>query len=271
MQEDGSCFPPTASVRLGKLWRSVRITRNFKLTVAYDGTRYQGWQRLGSTDNTLQQRIETVLSRILDAPIEISGSGRTDAGAHAKAQVASFRTETQLPARSILARLRHQLPEDIGALSLEEAEPRFHARLCAKRKTYVYRVWNSELPNVFEQRFQHQLAKSLNVEKMDMAAQSFVGTHDFLAFCANKHFKKPSVRTIERFSVERLGEEVRFTVTADGFLYNMVRILVGTLLEIGQGLRQPEDLPGVFASRRRENAGETAPARGLCLWEVEYE
>lgn len=271
MQGGGSYFPPTVSVRPGKLWRSVRITRNFKLTVAYDGTRYQGWQRLGSSDNTLQQRIETILSRVLDAPIEISGSGRTDAGTHARAQVASFRANTQLSAQTILARLRHQLPEDIGALSLEEVDARFHARLWAKRKTYVYRVWNSELPNVFEQRFQHQLAKPLDVEKMDRAAQFFVGTHDFLAFCANKHFKKSSVRTIEHFSVERLGEEVRFTVTADGFLYNMVRILVGTLLEIGQDLRQPEALPEIFASRRREHAGETAPARGLCLWEVEYE
>ena len=244
--------------------------RTFKMTLAYDGTRYRGWQRLGDSELTIQGRLEGVLSRMLDEPVEVSGSGRTDAGAHAMGQVASFRAETERTTQDMLAYLRHYLPEDIGILNLEEAEPRFHARLCAREKTYCYRVWNSSRPNVFERRYVIQIASPLDLAAMEIAARDIVGTHDFLAFCSNKHLKKSSVRTVSRMEIKRIGDEIRFTITGDGFLYNMVRILVGTLLEIGRHQRPPDAIPAILASRSREMAGETAPAKGLCLMEVCY-
>lgn len=244
---------------------------NFRMVLSYDGTRYQGWQRQGNTKNTIQARLEQALSRILETPVEVHGSGRTDAGAHALGQVASFRAGTAQSPQAILRALRRALPEDIGALSLEEAPPRFHARLSAAGKTYRYRVWNSERPNVLERRYLYALPAPLDVPAMARAAQDLLGTHDFRSFCANSRLKKSSVRTVRALEIERLGEEVRFTVTGDGFLYNMVRILVGTLLEVGLHRRDPESIPAILAARTRAAAGETAPARGLCLMEVYYD
>lgn len=244
--------------------------RNFKMLLAYDGTRYQGWQRQGNTDHTIQGKLESALSRILETPIEIHGSGRTDAGAHAAAQVANFHADTPLHPEKILAELRHYLPEDIGVLELTEVEPRFHARLSAKKKTYQYRIWNSERPNVFERRYLWQLQQPLDIERMREAAKDYLGRHDFIAFCSNKHLKKSSVRTIEKIEITELGEEIRIAVTGDGFLYNMVRIMVGTLVEIGLHQREFACIPTILDSGKRENAGETAPAKGLCLMEVYY-
>lgn len=243
--------------------------RTYKLTVSYDGTRFRGWQRLPNA-NTVQGRIEEALSEIFDKPIEIDGSGRTDAGVHALAQVASFRAPER-DSNSILAQLRHKLPEDIGALSLEFAPDRFHARLSATEKTYTYRIWNSSAPDVFGRRFRVQVPTALDFDAMQKAAALCLGTHDFLAFCSNKHFKKSSVRTLTCFSLVKNGEELCFTLTADGFLYNMVRILVGTVLEVGMGTRTPDTIPALFTRRIRAEAGETAPAKGLCLTEVRYE
>jgi len=170
----------------------------------------------------------------------------------------------------ILAYLRQYLPEDIGVISVEEVDDRFHSRFHAVEKTYRYRIWNSDAPCVFDRKYVWQISEPLDVAAMDEAAQLFLGSHDFLAFCSNKHFKKSSVRTITAFRVERIGPEIQFFVTGDGFLYNMVRILVGTLVSIGRGERTKEEIPGILASRVREHAGETAPARGLCLMEVQY-
>jgi len=244
--------------------------RNFKMVLAYDGSRYRGWQRLGDSDSTIQGKLEAVLSRMADAPVEVIGSGRTDAGAHALGQTANFHCRTDRSCREILAYLRQYLPEDIGVVSLEEVDARFHSRFHATEKTYCYRIWNSEQPCVFERKYVWQMTDPLDVNAMEDAAQVFLGSHDFLAFCSNKHFKKSSIRTIHRFTVQRVGEEIRFTVTGDGFLYNMVRILVGTLLDVGRGERTKEQLPEILAGRVRENAGETVPARGLCLMEVRY-
>ena len=244
--------------------------RNFRLLIAYDGTRYQGWQRQGNTGNTIQAKLEGALSRLLDMPVKVNGSGRTDAGAHARGQVANFYADTKLTSREIQCGLQRYLPEDIGILKVDEADLRFHARLSAKRKTYCYRVWNTESPNVFERRYVYQMPQELDLNSMRCAAGDFLGTHDFFAFCSNKHLKKSSIRTVESVEIAQLGQEVRFTVTGNGFLYNMVRIMVGTLLEVGQHRREPDCIPAILASRVRENAGETAPAKGLCLMEVEY-
>lgn len=245
--------------------------RNFKLLLAYDGTRYQGWQRQGNTAQTIQGKVEAVLSRLLDAPIEISGSGRTDAGAHARGQVANFHADTERSPSEILAALRQYLPADIGVLEVCEVEPRFHARLCARQKTYVYRVWNSDAPNVFERNYVYQISAPLDVEAMRNASNDFLGTHDFQPFCSNKRSKKSTVRTVYDLRIDRREAELRFTITGDGFLYNMVRIMVGTLLEIGRHQLDAGCIPAIFASGSRESAGPTAPAQGLCLMEVFYE
>ena len=244
--------------------------RNFKMLLAYDGTRYQGWQRLSGNDNTIQGKLETVLSRILDQEIQIAGSGRTDAGTHARGQVASFHADTDLTPAAMLRQLRNYLPEDIGVLRLEEAAPRFHARLNASAKTYQYRLWNAEEPCVFDRRYVWAWPQPLDVEKMQAAAQSFLGQHDFLGFCANKHSKKSTIRRIDAFTVEQVGPEIRFTVTGDGFLHHMVRIMVGTLVEIGMGQRTADSIAAVLDSGCRADAGQTVPAKGLCLMEVRY-
>lgn len=244
---------------------------NYCLTLCYDGTRYRGWQRQGNTPDTIQARVEAALSEILEQPVEAQGSGRTDAGVHARMQTVSFRAKTKLPPETILRRLRAALPPDIGAETLTEAQPRFHARLNCTGKTYVYRVWNSDAPNVFDRRWMHTVAEPLDVEAMRRAGEALCGTHDFTSFCANRRMKKSAVRTLRAVTVERIGGEVRLAFTGDGFLYNMARILTGTLLEVGLGRRSAEDMPAVLAARNRDAAGETAPAKGLILWETEYE
>lgn len=246
------------------------MTRNFKLTLCYDGTRYRGWQRQGNTDNTIQARVEGLLSRLLDQPVEVAASGRTDAGVHARRQVCSFKANTDYDKRIMLTDLRKYFPEDIGAVSLEEAAPRFHARLNCKEKTYVYRVWNSEEPNVFERRYMYAFPASLDLDLMRRAGESLLGEHDFSAFCANKHMKKSAVRDLRCIEIERLGGEVRLSWTGSGFLYNMVRILTGTLLEVGSGQRSVESVRAALESLDREQSGFTAPAQGLILWDVQY-
>ena len=245
------------------------MMRNIRLHICYDGTRYKGWQRLSATENTLQGKLEQILSRILSEQIELSGSGRTDAGAHAMGQIANFHCENPMPCEEILSQLRRYLPEDIGIESCQEASPRFHARLNCKEKTYRYRIWNSEKPCVFQRRFVYAMPEPLDVEKMKEAAELFLGTHDFSAFCANKKMKKSTVRTITKVSVNRKGEEIVLSFTGDGFLYNMVRIMVGTLIEVGLHKRQIESIGAMFGAKREE-AGFLAPAQGLCLMEVQY-
>lgn len=243
--------------------------RNLRLDICYDGTRYRGWQRLPGKDDTIQGKLETVLSRILGEPIEISGSGRTDAGVHARGQVANFHCESTMAAPEILENLRRYLPEDIGIYSCRDVSERFHARLNAKEKTYCYRIWNSEMPCVFDRRFVAVMPERLDVDAMEQAARYLMGQHDFAAFCGNAKMKKSTVRYIRDLTVTRQGNEVRITVTGNGFLHNMVRILVGTLVEVGRGEREPDSIPRLFGGKRAE-AGFLAPAQGLCLMEVYY-
>ena len=243
--------------------------RNLRLDICYDGSRYRGWQRLTGVENTIQGKLERTLSRILEEPIEISGSGRTDAGVHAVGQVASFHCRSSLPAEQILQELRRYLPEDIGIYSCVEVPERFHARLHAKTKTYRYRIWNSEMPCVFERRFVAVMPEKMDIDKMRRAAEAFLGEHDFSAFCSNKKMKKSTIRRIDSISIERCGEELQITVMGNGFLYNMVRILVGTLVEVGRGQRNADAIPELFGEIR-EKAGFLVPAQGLCLMEVTY-
>ena len=244
--------------------------RNFKLTLCYDGGRYDGWQRQGNSDDTIQGRLETLLSRLLDQSVEVAGSGRTDAGVHALEQVCSFRAETEEDCGELLRQIRRYLPEDIGAIALEDAPPRFHARLSCREKTYVYRIWNSDEPNVFERKWMLSVPQELDTEAMRRAAAQLPGEHDFSSFCANRHMKKTAVRKLKSIEITRMGNEIRIALTADGFLYHMVRIIVGTLLEVGEGKRAAEDMAAILASRDRMEAGPTAPAQGLTLWSVKY-
>ena len=243
--------------------------RNIRLDICYDGTRYRGWQRLAGTDNTIQAKLEKTLSRILGEDVQISGSGRTDAGTHARLQVANAHIQSRMPCEQILCELRMYLPEDIGIYSCKNVSERFHARLNAKTKTYCYRVWNSESPCVFQRKFVHIDPRKLDIDAMRQAAECFIGEHDFSAFCANKNMKKSTVRHIESFEIAQVGEELMFTVTGNGFLHHMVRILVGTLLEVGRGERTASSVDSLFGGKR-EDAGELVPACGLCLTEVTY-
>ena len=243
--------------------------RNLRLDICYDGTRYRGWQRLPGADNTIQGKLEQTLSRILGEEIEISGSGRTDAGVHALGQVANFHCQSVMPAEEILSQLRRYLPEDIGIYSCKEVSPRFHARLNAKEKTYVYRIFNSDKPCVFQRKYMTLIPESLDVQAMKVAAAHFIGEHDFSAFCGNPRFKKSTVRFIRSFEVSQKAEELSITVTGNGFIHNQVRIMVGTLIEVGMGTRSPESIPALFGGKRAD-AGFLAPAQGLYLQEVAY-
>lgn len=245
---------------------------NYKAVVQYEGTRYRGWQTQGNTENTIQGKLEALLSRMEGEPVEVHGSGRTDAGVHAAGQVISFRCSGGRSAGEIQDYMNRYLPEDISVLSVEEAAPRFHARLNAVRKSYVYRIWNAPTPDVFGRRFQAWEPKALNVEAMRQATALLCGTHDYLAFCSlnPKRFKKSTVRTVERMQIEQHGPRIEIFFTGDGFLYHMVRILTGTLVEVGLGLRRAEDMPSILESRDRTCAGRLMPPEGLTLLEVEY-
>ena len=243
--------------------------RNIRLDICYDGTRYRGWQRLPGKEDTIQAKLEAVLSRILDEPIEISGSGRTDAGVHAQGQVANFHCESKLSCDEILSQLRRYLPEDIGIYSCKDCSPRFHARLNALEKTYRYRIWNSESPCVFDRRYVTVIPEPLDLDAMNQAAALLVGEHDFSAFCGNPKFKKSTVRYIRSVEIRSNGKELQILFTGNGFIHNQVRIMVGTLIEVGRGVRNADRISALFGGKRCD-AGYLAPAQGLCLMEVTY-
>lgn len=243
---------------------------NYKAVIQYEGTRYRGWQVQGNTEHTIQGKLEALLSRMDGAPVEVHGSGRTDAGVHAAGQVISFRCSQEQPPEAIRSYMNQYLPEDIEVLSVEAAAPRFHARLNAVRKTYVYRIWNQETGNVFGRRFLTKVEEPLDVEAMRKAAALLCGTHDYRAFCSLKRFKKSTVRTVEEIRITQEGPKIEISFTGDGFLYHMVRILTGTLVEAGLGLRDAESVGEAFEGRDRALAGRLMPPEGLMLMNVEY-
>jgi tRNA pseudouridine38-40 synthase len=246
--------------------------RNLRLTVQYDGTRYQGWQRLGSggESRTIQGRLEAVLGRLTGERIAVIGASRTDAGAHAEGQVANFHTASQLSAGAILEALGKYLPSDIVVSGVDEAEPRFHARYLARSKLYVYRVCNRRVPDVLRRGFALHVPSPLDVGGMRHAGSLLVGKHDFLAFSSVKGGRKSTARTLLSLDLVERDGRLDFLFEGDGFLYNMIRIITGTLLEVGAGARNAGDVARVLASRSRAEAGPTAPAHGLCLLEVRY-
>ena len=243
---------------------------NCKLTIQYDGSRYDGWQRQGNTANTIQGKLEGVLSQLAEASVDVQGAGRTDAGVHALGQVASVRLPDGHTPTQVMDYLNRYLPEDIAVTAVEHAPERFHARLWAKGKVYRYQLRLGSVPDVFHRKYQYRLEESLDLSAMEMAAALLTGAHDFRSFCADRRFRKSTVRTLSAISLDRDGADLSLTFRGDGFLYHMVRILTGTLLEVGLGKRPPEDIPAILAAKDRSAAGFTAPAQGLVLVEVLY-
>lgn len=244
---------------------------NYKLVLQYDGTKLNGWQKQGNTDNTIQGKLEAILERMYGQYVEIHGSGRTDAGVHAFGQVANFHAPANFSLEEIKAALNEYLSKDIRVLKVENVDERFHARLTAKAKTYEYRIDNGEVADVFQRKYVMREENPLNLEVMREAAGYLVGTHDFKTFCANKKMKKSTVRTIYSIEIEENNGIVSIKYRGNGFLYNMVRILTGTLIEVGRGMRKPEEMKEIIDAQDRGAAGFTAPAQGLYLVEVEYE
>lgn len=243
---------------------------NVKLTIQYDGTRYDGWQRQGNTDNTLQGRLEGVLSRMVGKPVEIQGAGRTDAGVHAHGQVASVHLPEGYTPQEIQNYLNRYLPEDVAVVEVVEVGERFHARLSATGKEYRYHIRMGSVPDVFARKYQYRVEEPLDLAAMERAAGYLTGKHDFRSFCGNRRFKKSTVREVFHIGVEVCGSDLTLIYRGDGFLYNMVRILTGTLLEVGLGQRTPESMVDILEARERTAAGKTAPAQGLVLQEVYY-
>ena len=255
------------------------MKHNYKLTLAFDGTAYQGWQRQKTTDRTVQGTLEKAVSACLKEDVKLTGSGRTDAGVHAEAMAAHFITDRGWPAgtddgiadfQEFLKMLNDRLPEDIKVFRIDEMEPSFHARLYAKGKIYRYQIDMREKAGVFRRKYACHYTEPLNVDEMRKASQFLVGTHDFSAFTMDKTRDKSKVRTVHRIDIEEKDELLTIRYRGNGFLYNMVRIMTGTLIEVGNGKKKASDIPGILESRERKNAGFLAPAQGLVMEKVLY-
>lgn len=245
---------------------------NYKITVAYDGTKYKGWQVQKATDDTIQGKLQHVLSTLCNRPIEVIGSGRTDAGVHARGQVANFHFPKHFTKDEIFEWLNRHLPSDIAVLEIEECDERFHSRYNAKSKTYVYTIHTGIVPDVFGRKYKYNIENDLDIEAMRKAASYLIGEHDFKSFCGNKKMKKSTVRNIFSIDIKKNTDanDIVFVFTGNGFLQNMIRILMGTLIEVGDGRRSYSQMPEILEAMDRNAAGYTAPACGLMLLKVEY-
>lgn len=244
--------------------------RNIRMKLAYEGSRYQGWQKQESSENTIQGKLELLVSRMCGEEISVQGSGRTDAGVHALEQVANFHTNSTMPVEEMLHYMNHYLPEDIAVLELTEVAERFHSRLNACGKCYSYRIWNSDIPNVFYRRYSYTVPQQLDISAMKRATEYLCGEHDFKSFTSAKKGKKSTVRRIDSIEILKEGDLLTFRFEGNGFLYHMVRILVGTLLEVGKGERTPESIEKLIQAENRELAGGLVPGKGLTLEKVYY-
>ncbi len=242
---------------------------NYRLDVAYDGTRYSGWERK-SNGVTIEEKLEDVLARMTGREAKVIGAGRTDAGVHALSMTASVRLETELSPQQIRDYMNRYLPEDIRVNGVSLAGDRFHARYNAKGKTYRYTCYVGETKPLFDRKYVTVLERRPDAERMRRAAALLTGTRDYRSFCTNAQKKKSTVRTVERIEIREEGDRLFIDFTGSGFLTNMVRIMTGTLLEVGYGEREPEEMTGILEALDRSAAGPTAPAKGLCLMSVDY-
>lgn len=243
--------------------------KRIMLTVAYDGTAYHGWQ-IQPNGETIEGVLNRCLSELLEEKIEVTGASRTDSGVHALCNIAVFDTETNIPPQKLTYALNARLPEDIRIQASKETAPDFHPRHCDSRKTYEYRIYHAAVPMPTERLYAYFTYTPLDLEKMREAAVYFVGTHDFKSFCNTDSQVQDTVRQIESMEVIENGSRITLRVAGRGFLYNMVRIMAGTLLEVGRGRLEPEDIPRIIEARDRDAAGPTAPACGLTLVKYEF-
>ena len=248
--------------------------KNYKMVVSYDGTRYFGWEHQPDTEMTIQGKLESVLNQMVQMPegesVTVIGAGRTDAGVHARAMTCNVLLDTDLPEEDIQAYMNRYLPDDISVNSVRIAADRFHSRFKAVGKTYGYTCWYGPSKPVFDRRYVTVLDKAPDVERMREAAEYLTGMHDYRSFCGNPRMKKSTVRVVDVIRIEESGSYIRFYYHGNGFLQNMVRIMTGTLLEVGLGKREPEDVAAIIEACDRKTAGYTAPAQGLCLMKVDY-
>ena len=249
--------------------------RNIKMLLQYDGTRYKGWQKQNQKGNsvvTIQGKIENVLSKMTGEEIEVIGCGRTDSGVHADNYVANFFTDSKMTLVEMMSYLEEYLPEDIVVKELKIASDRFHSRLNVKGKTYVYSIQNTKYQDVFSKRFAYHIKEELDIESMREGAKYLIGTHDFKSFTnlKVKNGKKSTIRTIRDIKITNYNGFVQIEVSGNGFLLNMVRIIVGTLVEVGVHKRNPEYIKEILESKNRENSGLKVPGKGLMLKNLEY-
>lgn len=243
--------------------------KRIKLVVAYDGTNYCGWQYQPNVE-TIEGVLNEKLSALLNEHIEVIGASRTDAGVHALGNVAVFDTETTIPSDKIYCALNTKLPDEIRAVSSCEVADDFHPRHCDTVKTYEYRIYNARVDNPVKRFYFHTVHQKMDVGRMNEAAKYFIGEHDFKSFCAAGAQVQTTVRTIYSLEVEKNGSDFLIRVTGNGFLYNMVRIIAGTLIKVGTGLIEPDSITAMIEAKDRCAAGPTAPAKGLMLAEIKY-
>jgi tRNA pseudouridine38-40 synthase len=244
--------------------------RNIKLIIQYDGSRYKGWQRLGDTDMTIQGKIESVISKMNDESIEIIGSGRTDVGVHGIGQVANFKTNSDMSIEDIKDYLYKYLPEDIVVSDIEEVDDRFHSRYNCTSKIYLYKIWNSKYHDPFLRKYTNHIEKSLDIDLMKKACVYLIGEHDFTSFASSKSKKKSNVREIYSIDIQRQNELIEIYIHGNGFLHNMVRIIAGALIDVGLKRIKPENIKEMLEAKDRTKASDTAPAKGLYLYEVNH-
>jgi len=243
--------------------------RNIKLTIEYDGTNYNGWQSQ-KNGNGIQDIIKKGIKNLTCEEVNLTGSGRTDAGVHAYGQIANFHTQCNIPAERFYLALNSKLPEDIVIKESEEVDIDFHARFSAKTKTYRYLIYNWPLPSALLRKRVYHIPYKLDLNAIKLAASYFIGTHDFSSFMAKGSCVKTTVRTIKDITVDKKDKLIEIEITGDGFLYNMVRIIAGTLVDVGIGKLQTGDIKNIIECRKREKAGKTLPPWGLYLVRVEY-
>lgn len=239
------------------------------LTVAYDGTNYHGWQ-IQSNGETIEGVLNRCLSSLMGEKIEVSGASRTDSGVHAMGNLAVFDTESRIPADKISYALNQRLPEDIRIQKSQEVAADFHPRFCATRKTYEYRIYMAPFPMPLRRLYAHYTYVPLDIERMNAGAAYLVGEHDFKSFCSVGAQVETTVRQVDEIRVEKQENEIVIRVAGRGFLYNMVRIIAGTLMEVGRGQLEPEDVQTILNQKDRQAAGPTAPACGLTLVGYEF-
>ena len=244
--------------------------RNLKMTIQYDGTRYKGWQRQKDNDLTIQGKLENVLSKMTGEDIKVIGCGRTDAGVHAENYIANFHTNCEYSIETILGYLYDFLPEDIVIKSLKDTGERFHARYNVKAKTYIYRINNNKVRNVFNRKYVYHIDENLNLDEMKKGAEYLIGTHDFQSFTSLKSSTKSTVRTINYIKITEDQGIIEIEVNGNGFLLNMVRIIAGTLLEVAKGNFKAEAVKRILDEKKRAEAGPIAQPKGLILKEVTY-